>query len=424
MKRLKKQWWGMSNLHRMTRVRRFLRSREGNIAIITGLLLPVLVGFCALATETAFWYYRDRDIQGAADIAAFTATVVLRRGGDATEVETAATDSATANGWTAAIGTIDVNTPPTSGTHQNNLSVEVLLVENQQRFFTKVFSTGTVPINARSVGTYASAGPACFLGLNETEADTIEFWGNSTANFTACNVVSNSNHEDDSFTVGGSANVTMPCGQAAGGAAITATLTLTDCASMTEDAEPTPDPYSTLGEPPIPGACSAMPVDGVFIAGQMRCTAGTQNLSGNVVFSPGIHVLSGGTWNFTATANVTGNGVMLFLTNGARLTSTGSPHLDLTAMDSGDYAGMLIFSDRDNTSQVNQLSGDGTSSLTGAIYMPTQEFRFSGNFSGEDGCLQLVADKIQFTGNATFATDCTEHGLKYIPTPGVVSLVE
>jgi Flp pilus assembly protein TadG len=415
----------MSNLNMMARLRRFLRSREGNIAIITGLTMPALVGFCGLAGETAYWYYRNRDIQGAADIAAFSATVVLRRGGDDAEVATAATSYAAANGWRQANGTITVNTPPTSGSHQDSLSVEVLLTENQQRYFTRYFSGNTVvPISVRATGTYASAGPACFLGLNETEDDTIQFWGNSTANFVACNVVSNSNH-DDSFTVGGSANVTMPCAQAAGGADITATLTLTDCASVTENAEPTPDPYEDLGEPPIPGVCSPIPGDQVFIAGQKSCSAGTTNLSGNIVFSPGIHVLSGGTWNFTATANVTGNGVMLFLTDGAKLTSTGTPHIELTAMDSDpDFSGILIYSDRDNPEQVNQLNGDGTSNLTGAIYMPTQEFHFLGNFSGIDGCLQLVADKIQFTGNATFATDCSDYGLKYIPTPGVVSLVE
>jgi Flp pilus assembly protein TadG len=413
----------VSNSRMNARLRRFLRSREGNIAIISGLMMPAIVGFCGLASETAYWYYRHRDIQGAADVAAFGAAVVLRRGGDAGEVAAAATADAAANGWRQANGTIVVNTPPTSGAYQNNLSVEVLLTENEQRYFTRFFfGNTTVPISVRATGTYASAGPACFLGLNPTQEDTIQFWGNSTAIFSACNVVSNSNH-DDSFTVGGSANVTVPCAQAAGGSDVTATLIITDpkCGpGVRENAEPTPDPYKYLSEPTAdPDVCSAIPADKIFLAGEKHCLGGTYNVTGDAEFKSGIHIFSGGTINFTATANVIGSGVMIFLTNGATVTSTGSPHLDLTAMTSGPYSGILLYSDRDNPPAVNTLNGDGTSSLTGAIYMPTQEFRFLGNFSGKDGCLQLVADKIEFTGNATFATDCTDTR-KVHSDPGII----
>jgi len=80
------------------RLRRFLRSREGNIAIISGLILPVIIGFCGLATETSYWYYRHRVIQGAADIAAYGAAIVRRGGGSEADAQTAATADAIANG--------------------------------------------------------------------------------------------------------------------------------------------------------------------------------------------------------------------------------------------------------------------------------------------------------------------------------------
>jgi Flp pilus assembly protein TadG len=232
-------------------LRQLLLSREGNIAIITGLMMPVIVGFCGLASEVAYWYYRHRDIQAAADIAAFGATVVLRRGGYESEVEAEAKAHAVTNGWRQANGTITVNTPPTSGAHQDNLSVEVLLTENQQRYFTRYFfGDTTAPISVRAVGTYASSGPACFLALHPTASHAMEYWGNSTATFQACNIVANST-DDEALAIGGTAEVVVPCAQVAGGSEILASLTLTDCDMVTEGAEPTPDPTAVRSSPAL-----------------------------------------------------------------------------------------------------------------------------------------------------------------------------
>jgi hypothetical protein len=62
--------------------------------------------------------------------------------------------------------------------------------------------------------------------------------------------------------------------------------------------------------------------------------------------------------------------------------------------------------------------------MTGAVYFPSQEVDFLGNFSGQNGCLQVVADRIYYTGNGPFATDCTAAGIQDIPTPGAVAMVE
>jgi hypothetical protein len=410
----------LSNARIKARLRQFLRSREGNIAIISGFMLPVLVGFCGLATESAFWYYRHREMQGAADTAAFGGAVVLRRGGSASAVEAAVTASAVSNGWQQAIGTIDVNTPPTSGAYQNNLSVEVLLTENEPRYFTKVFyGSSPMTISVRAIGTYASAGPACFLALHPNASHAMEFWGNATANFQSCNVVSNSTNAAG-FAVGGSANVSVPCAQSAGGASVTANLVLTQCMSVMQNAEPTPDPYVNLAEPDMSGPC-VTPIAGVWPAGK-HC--GGVTVSGNATFAPGIHVITGGDFKLNASANVTGAGVMFFLNNGAHLDFNGNAHMNISAPTSGTYSGIAIFGDRDSAYANNTLNGNGTSVLTGAIYMPSQHVRFLGNYTGFNNCMQVIASTIQYTGNSTFGTNCNGTGLYQIPTPGVVALVE
>jgi Putative Flp pilus-assembly TadE/G-like len=140
---------------------RFLRSQCGNIAIISALLIPVIVGFCGLVAETSYWYYRHGNVQGAADLAAHSAAVTLGRGGDEAAVAAVAKANAIANGWREDSGTIEVL--------QYGPLVEVSLVENQRRWFSRFLcGTPTVPISARAVA-FGSRGGGARLVWDEDE---------------------------------------------------------------------------------------------------------------------------------------------------------------------------------------------------------------------------------------------------------------
>ena len=129
---------------------RLFRSRGGNVAMIMGLLTPALVGFAGLGTETAYWYFRERSLQAAADITAYDGALALRNGLTEDAIAAAANTDAVKNGWRSAIGTIAVNTPPVSGTHQNAQSVEVVLAENEPRYFTALFASGTLMLESET----------------------------------------------------------------------------------------------------------------------------------------------------------------------------------------------------------------------------------------------------------------------------------
>lgn len=62
--------------------------------------------------------------------------------------------------------------------------------------------------------------------------------------------------------------------------------------------------------------------------------------------------------------------------------------------------------------------------MTGAIYFPSQNVKFLGSFTGNNGCMQVIADTIYYTGSSVFKTDCTGTGMQGISVPGVVSLAE
>jgi hypothetical protein len=143
-----------------------------------------------------------------------------------------------------------------------------------------------------------------------------------------------------------------------------------------------------------------------------------------VNLQPGVYVIDGGSLKLNANANLTGTGVTFFLTNGATADFNGNAQMNLTAPTSGPYSGLVLYGDRSQPSAINKINGNASSSITGAIYFPSQEVDFQGNFSGSNGCTQVVADKIYYTGSATFKTNCAGTGMASINVPGNVVLVE
>ncbi|TGV83448.1 hypothetical protein EN801_032265, partial [Mesorhizobium sp. M00.F.Ca.ET.158.01.1.1] len=62
--------------------------------------------------------------------------------------------------------------------------------------------------------------------------------------------------------------------------------------------------------------------------------------------------------------------------------------------------------------------------LTGAIYFSKQQVNYLGNFSGKNGCTQVVAHTIQWSGNSTINQDCSTLGMKDLPAAASVAIVE
>jgi hypothetical protein len=129
--------------------------------------------------------------------------------GSGSTLTTAATTGATANGWTSANGTITVNNPPKSGTQQTNKAVEVILTENMPRYFTALFSSSTVTIQARSASTTQGEHDACVIALGPTGTD-ITMSGGANVSSPKCDIVSDSDNSSG-ISMSGGASVTTPC---------------------------------------------------------------------------------------------------------------------------------------------------------------------------------------------------------------------
>jgi Flp pilus assembly protein TadG len=422
----------------LSRISRFARERGGNVAIISAILLPVLIGFGGFGMETAWWYSRQRELQGAADIAAFDATLKRREGGTADQAKTVATADALTNGWKQPIGSITVNSPPTTGNYKNVQSVRVVLTENQPRFISAMI-LGDTPtlIRASSTATMRTGDPACILGLNTAAADTVQFWGNGSTSLFNCVVASNSTSLTG-FHLGGSADLTVPCAYSSGGASYDSGLDLTDadCPTPVTNHPATLDPYADLPAPSFnPASCTTLPANAPFpnpLPGGCYNGLSVTNGTGDLNLTAGATYIINGSGACatppcafkTNGSSINGNGVMIYLTNGATLDIAGNTTLNLKAQTSGTYGGVLFFSDRTQAWLDQKVNGTSTSIAEGAFYFPSQKLTFLGNFAQNQQCLQIVADQVKYTGSAVFQNNCTGKGVRDLTTVGNIKLVE
>jgi hypothetical protein len=115
-------------------------------------------------------------------------------------------------------------------------------------------------------------------------------------------------------------------------------------------------------------------------------------------------------------AILNGTGVTLVFIGNANAQFTGTSQANLTAPTSGATAGMVFFGDRAMSVGTNfTLSGGSSFLFTGVIYVPRGNVQISGGSqTATPRCNQVVADRINLSGNGTFANSCAGTGARAI----------
>ncbi|CDX40499.1 conserved hypothetical protein [Mesorhizobium sp. SOD10] len=391
----------------------------GNVATVFALTLPVVVGGAGLGVETSYWYYSSLKLQAIADAAAYAGALEKVQGSDTAAITAAATSSAASNGLGE--GTIVVNTPPTSGPNTAKKAVEVILNQNLDRMFTSIFTQTKVPERARAVALITDASKACNLALSQSASQAVLYSGSTSVKLTGCVVMSNS-IANDAIKVQGAAGLQADCLISAGGMVLNNPVT-TVCKAPITQALPAADPFASLPAPASSGSCQNVNGGKSTQTIQPGTYCNGMNLNGNVTLSPGVYVIQGNL-KINAGAVVQGNGVTIYMAGSNTVSMNGNATVTLSAPTSGTYSGVLFYGDRTGTAAQSTFNGTATSLLTGAIYFPRQRVNYLGNFSGQNGCTQVVADTIQWSGNSTIKQDCSSLGMKDIPAAQSVAVVE
>lgn len=112
---------------------------------------------------------------------------------------------------------------------------------------------------------------------------------------------------------------------------------------------------------------------------------------------------------------MSGTGVTFVLKGTSTLDFNGSATIDLKAPTAATsaYKDMLFIGDNSGA-RSHKINGGAGTSMTGAIYLPEDQIKFSGNSGALATCLKLVADTIEFTGNTDFKSNCVSSAP---PTP-------
>jgi hypothetical protein len=157
----------------------------------------------------------------------------------------------------------------------------------------------------------------------------------------------------------------------------------------------------------------------------------TGKLSGPIYINGGDVKLQG---NFTCT------GCTIILTNTdtsstahiGQITVNAGVNNNITAPTDGVYKGIAIYQDRRAaicTGNCNNLNGNSSSIITGAIYTPKQEVYYNGSGTLTATCTMFVSYRVTFNGNSSLSnkfqdlSQCTSAGLPGPSASRVVRLV-
>ena len=440
--------------HALARIREivsgFWRDRRGNIAIITGLLAPVLISMLGLGMESAYWYQTQRDLQNAADEAAVAAAT---NGSSTYATEATAT---TANyGYTNGVNGVTVSASnPVSCPDGTSDCYNVTITAKIPLYLSRVIGfSGNTTLNGAPATTITATALAereterrkyCLLSLH-TIGSGILGNGVPNANFAGCNIMSDSS---------------MTCnGHDMGADHGDAHLTNTGCGVVEDSNLPVvPDPYSGLasnipsdpcngsypqepskhGDPALPSSNqwgSDQTLSGnVFICGDLQLTSNvTINASAGAVL-----IIENGQLdtNGYTLSTASGSGVTVVFSgtnNGNTYTHapTGGGTLNIQAPTSGVWSGVALYQDPSLTNGVDIAAAGNTPTwdISGLVYLPNSNVTFSGAVNKSSygaSCFVMVVGDITVngTGDIVETGGCDQAGLAMpsalIPDRGIL----
>ena len=409
---------------------RFRRDQSGSYLIMSGLLMPVLIGIAALGSEVGLWLYKHQRMQGAADVGAVSAAIAYGKNhGSNLALEAGAVTAS--YDFIAGVDNVavTVNRPPLSGRYTATpAAVEVIVQQPQTPLLTALWRATPVSISARSVAVGNPDGLGCVLALNPNAGGAITSQGNSKVNLKGCSLFDDSGNAT-ALTNGGSATIAALSVGVVGGISGTSGITTTQ--GIETGMSPVADPYGSVSPPSFSGcshtnftAKNAVTIDpGVY------CGGIGLNANANVTLNPGTYYLDRGSLSVNGGAVMTGDGVTLVFasstgSNYATATINGGATVNLTAPTSGATEGIVMYGDRNMpVGTAFKFNGGASQTLRGAIYFPEGSVTFAGGADTGNGCTQLVADTITFTGDSNFAINCSGSGTKPIAA-AAVTLVE
>ena len=421
--------------------------RRGSVALMAGIMAPVMVMTMALGVEVTDWSVKNLELQRVADAAAWAGAQQYVLTSNAQTATGTASDVAEMNGatgqatrvWNAATSTTTDNLivaqVVTGITKTTDKAVQVTITKNIAKSLSLIFSsTPTVTITAVAIAEVGGAGPQpCLLALSPSGAgvDDVTLTGSATVVATGCSVRSNS-----SISLTGVTSIT------AGGTYAAGSITLGTNGVVTGGSYPNSgtitDKYATYG--PLTtafGLLATNPVDHIDPNPSYQTitiTPGTYpslTLGGSatVTMSAGTYYVQG---PVVLNGNVTVTGTGVTIISSSTFNVEASAHGSLAAPLSAATLGIpgILFASRavstTNQNTWSSFQGAGNIPFTGLIYFPNGTMGFEGSATNSaSGCSEVIAADISVSGASDLGANCAAYGtIGFGSLPANVTLVE
>ena len=395
----------------MSKERLFRKDDGGATAVSFALLAPLFLGAFVATAEVGAWHHAKASLQRTSDMAAVAAMRDYRINGREDALATVVRGDARDNGFAARDGGIGIAFPSLDPSLSHRDAIDVQMHRTLPLAFAKVFLPDGVRVGVRSTAVIGSFDTACILALHPTAHRSLELSGSTAIDLHGCSAHANSS-ASGALYLGGSASLRASCLSTVGGmSGDPSRYALTECEAPETGTLDVRDPLRHIA---MPEAMAAMPC---FRAPRIKAKSGAPtllpagrycnqaiNVSGEVELEPG------GTYVFdnsrlslgNSGSRLRGDGVTLLFANGGVFDGSNGGVMQLSAQSEGPYAGVLIYVDRDTTPAKTsvKINGNAQTTLDGTLYMPTVDLTFNGGSATASDCLQIVAQRITFTGNS------------------------
>jgi Flp pilus assembly protein TadG len=424
--------------------RRLLKDRRGSALAIACACMPLVIGAAGLATDTIEWTLWKRQLQRAADSAAFAGVYdrASATGGATTNTSSAVCRDISVNlhTWMNLLATSPCTGGPGSYTTLSYPSdtayvtnqVTVTLKVQQPLPFSSIFMSAAPVITATATaGSVSNGGSPCMLALN-TSGQAIDNSGNATVNAPTCILYSDS-AASNSAAAGGTSAVTAKAIAGVGGIASSNNWNVQHYLPYS----PTlPDPFANVTPDPGDMKCAGHTVpahgntpatwvydaltDGVDITtmrdingNQANCftsvsVGSNRTLSIPNTYSGPIYV-NGGNVNLqgafscgACTMVLTNNDPSPTATIGT-FSSNAQATNNITAPTSGTYKGIAVYQDRRATGNTDQINGGSGNVISGVVYFPKDTLWLNGTGDAVSLCSMFVANNLKFNGGGDIA---------------------
>jgi hypothetical protein len=266
--------------------------------------------------------------------------------------------------------------------------------------FLGVFGEKSLTIRVSSAAKQRPGTPICLLGLDPSEAATLDFNGHANVELDDCAAQANSSDGAGMRQVGQPNFTAKEIGVTGGYTGrryspppITGT-------------RPISDPYASLPEPENPCKLSGEKYQQVTkTLGPCTYVGGLSIKASSVIkLLPGIYIMKDGPLEIDSGSVVTGEEVMIaFLGEGATLYMLGGASLSVTSQTSGPYANIQFFGDRNVYGKKQEnlwwtVIGDSSLTYDGALYLPSFNVWWAGGsmIQGNSPSYIAVAKKLWF----------------------------